>query len=174
MLPHVSWGLTILTPYAVLLIVFSFIRGTTGVDFYGKTYNLALESSVLGWGICVALFGATEARQILGPWALEAGSIVLVFEFFMIAMIVHIKGWQTFEDIGKARLSVLLTSLIFAINTALVTLIDTQNDWFWTIVSAVGAVLVPIVATLSLEWLVVKKKQSTQKLPPNFSDLPKN
>lgn len=152
---QVSWELTILVPYAVLVGISGFVHATTGPDFHGKTYRLAVDTSILGLGISAAFFGSPESRATFGRAASEVAAVVLVTEFFIIAIAVHSKGWRKLGGSGAARLGVFLTSVILALNMGLVTYVNRPGSIKSVAIAAICALIAPILVYFLFERVVV-------------------
>ena len=159
---NVSWIITVLVPYALLVGMTMLVRGRgTNDHFYKKAVDLSLDGCILGLGITAAIFGSRETRIALQENALYIGLLVSLINIFMLGFCANVSDLTQGSELRKAILSVLAASGTVAANTYVVEVANGAGYRLLAL-SCIGSILVP----LGLLWLIELVRDKPQLPSP--------
>jgi hypothetical protein len=142
-----NWLLQMIVPYGLLVAGFMLLKLQRGQDKFEKAFDIGYDSCILGLGIAAVLLGSSEFEAVL-----QTNNVVVAP---LIIGIITLVGFAALErsqkrKVTKARASILVGTLIFGVNTAIITWLDQRAVFpavFW------GAVCF-VLPCLSF-WLVI-------------------
>jgi len=142
----------------LLVAFFSLIRHFEPANFYRKAYELAMDCSVLGFGIFMTLIASAEVRQVLQESTLGTGAIIGVVDFVLVTVSILLKrGHIGFRE---SLYSTLMASLICGINLGLVTSVNKPGHTGEIV--TLGSL--PIIIGVTL-LLTLRRTSAAQKVP---------
>lgn len=160
-----NWGLSILAPYLFLVGGFLVLKTRRGQNRFEKVFDIGYDSCILGIGIAATLLGGSEFQAFLET---NAAWAPMVFGFFIIVVLFVLEQSQ-YEKITQARLSVLVGTLIFGANTAMVAWLNDRN-----IGSTVFSGILSFVVPCAISYLIIAKLNSAaskSEIPPSSESL---
>ena len=134
------WGLSILAPYVFLVGGFLILKTQRGQNRFEKVFDIGYDACILGIGIAATLLGGSEFQSVLET---NAAWIPMLFGFFIIVLL-YVLERSKYEKVTQARWSVLVSTLIFGANTAMVAWLNDRNVGS-TVFSGIASFIVPCI-----------------------------
>lgn len=115
------WLQTIGIPYLTLMALTIFTAGRGRSDTTARiAIDIGIDSCILGIGVTSGVFVSTDARAVIGDKSVILGFVFLLLDLIITGICLRLREFKSPSEVARARLSVFLGVLIFAINTGIV------------------------------------------------------